>query len=65
MYRPTRYPALDKDPRLEDVSKKLSALLSVIDDEEWTGNIVNPNIVSEARRLRNLVSEGRVWEPKF
>ena len=65
MYRPTRYPTLDKDPRLEDVSKKLSALLSVIDDEEWAGNIVNPNIVSEARRLRNLVSEGRVWEPKF
>ena len=65
MYRPTKYPSLDKDPRLENVSRKLSALLSVIDDEEWSGNIVSPNIVSEARRLRNLVSEGRVWEPKF
>lgn len=65
MYRPTKYPSLDKDPRLENVSEKLSALLSVIDDEEWAGNIVSPNIVNEARRLRNLVSEGRVWEPKF
>ena len=53
------------DPRLENVSEKLSALLSVIDDEEWVGNIVNPNIVNEARRLRILVSEGKVWEPKF
>ena len=53
------------DPRLENVSEKLSALLSVIDDEEWAGNIVNPNIVNEARRLRILVREGKVWEPKF
>jgi len=65
MYRPTRYPSLDKDPRLENVNKKLSVILSVIDDEEWAGNIVNPNIVSESRRLRNLVNEGRIWEPKF
>jgi len=53
------------DPRLENVSEKLSALRALIDDEWWAGNNVSPNIVSEERRLRNLVSEGRVWEPKF
>ena len=53
------------DPRLENVSEKLSALLSVIDDEEWAGNIVNPNIVNEARRLRILVSEGRYGSQNF
>jgi len=55
----------EDDPRLDNVREKLSALLSEIDNEEWVGNFVNPNIVNEARRLRNLVSEGILWEPKF
>ncbi len=65
MYRPIAYPTSDVDPRLENVSKKLSALVKERDRLEWDGNFVSPNIVSEIRQLRKLVSEGRLWLPKF
>ena len=53
------------DPRLDNVREILSALVSERDRLEWEGNIVSPNIVSRIRRMRNLVSEGILWEPKF
>ena len=55
----------EDDPRLENVSEILSALTAERDRLEWDGNIVSPNIVSRIRRMRNLVSEGILWEPKF
>jgi len=55
----------EDDPRLENVSEILSALITERDRLEWEGDIVSPNIVSRIRRLRNLVSEGILWEPKF
>jgi len=66
--RPNRISMLtepEDDPRLENVSQKLSALVSERDRLEWDGKFVSPNIVSQIRRLRNLVSEGTIWEPKF
>ena len=65
MYRPTRYPSLDKDPRLENVADKLATLTRQIDDAYWVGDFINPNIVNEAKRLRRLLLEGKLWEPKF
>ena len=55
----------EDDPRLENVREILSALTAERDRLEWEGNIVSPNIVSQIRRMRNLVSEGILWEPKF
>ena len=55
----------EDDPRLDNVREILSALITERDRLEWEGNIVSPNIVSRIRRLRNLVSEGILWEPKF
>ena len=55
----------EDDPRLDNVREILSALITERDRLEWEGNIVSPNIVSQIRRMRNLVSEGTLWEPKF
>jgi hypothetical protein len=55
----------EDDPRLDNVREILSALIIERDRLEWEGNIVSPNIVSQIRRMRNLVSEGILWEPKF
>ena len=55
----------EDDPRLDNVKEILSALITERDRLEWEGNIVSPNIVSRIRRMRNLVSEGILWEPKF
>nr|BDD44945.1 hypothetical protein 3 [Alphaproteobacteria bacterium] len=55
----------EDDPRLDNVKEILSALITERDRLEWEGNIVSPNIVSQIRRMRNLVSEGILWEPKF
>ena len=55
----------EDDPRLDNVMEILSVLITERDRLEWEGNIVSPNIVSQIRRMRNLVSEGILWEPKF
>ena len=55
----------EDDPRLENVREILSALTAERDRLEWDGDFVSPNIVSRIRRMRNLVSEGILWEPKF
>ena len=55
----------EDDPRLDNVREILSALITDRDRLEWEGNIVSPNIVSQIRRMRKLVSEGILWEPKF
>ena len=55
----------EDDSRLDNVREILSALITERDRLEWEGNIVSPNIVSQIRRMRNLVSEGILWEPKF
>ena len=55
----------EDDPRLDNVREILSVLITERDRLEWEGNIVSPNIVSQIRRMRNLVSEGILWEPKF
>ena len=55
----------EDDPRLDNVREILSALITERDRLEWEGSIVSPNIVSQIRRMRNLVSEGILWEPKF
>ena len=55
----------EDDPRLDNVREILSALITERDRLEWDGDFVSPNIVSRIRRMRNLVSEGILWEPKF
>ena len=55
----------EDDPRLDNVREILSALITERDRLEWEGDFVSPNIVSRIRRMRNLVSEGLLWEPKF
>ena len=55
----------EDDPRLDNVREILSALITERDRLEWEGDIVSPNIVSRIHRMRNLVSEGVLWEPKF
>jgi hypothetical protein len=55
----------EDDPRLDNVREILSALITERDRLEWEGKFVSPNIVSRIRRMRNLVSEGILWEPKF
>jgi len=57
--------APEEDPRLDNVREILSALIAERDRLEWHGDFVSPNIVSQIRRMRNLVSEGTLWEPKF
>ena len=53
------------DPNLESVVDKLGTLNRQIDDAYWVGDFINPNIVNEAKRLRRLLLEGKLWEPKF
>lgn len=55
----------ENDPNLESVADKLATLTRQIDNAEWAGNFINPNIVNEAKRLRKLLMEGKLWEPKF
>ena len=55
----------EDDPRLDNVREILSALITERDRLEWEGKFVSQNIVSRIRRMRNLVSEGILWEPKF
>ena len=57
--------APEEDPRLDNVREILSALIVKRDKLEWEGDFVSPDIVSQIRRMRNLVSEGTLWEPKF
>ena len=57
--------APEEDPRLDNVREILSALIAKRDKLEWEGDFVSPDIVSQIRRMRNLVSEGTLWEPKF
>tara|TARA_R100000329_G_scaffold98693_1_gene81503 strand:- start:275 stop:457 length:183 start_codon:yes stop_codon:yes gene_type:complete len=55
----------ENDPNLESVVDKLGTLNRQIDDAYWAGDFINPNIVNEAKRLRRLLLEGKLWEPKF
>jgi hypothetical protein len=57
----------EDDPNLESVVDKLATLNRQIDDAYWVGDIdfINPNIMNEAKRLRKLLLEGKLWEPKF
>jgi len=55
----------ENDPNLESVVDKLGTLNRQIDDAYWVGDFINPNIVNEAKRLRRLLLEGKLWEPKF
>ena len=55
----------EDDPRLDNVREILSALITERDRLEWEGKFVSPNIVSQIRRMRKLVSGGILWEPKF
>jgi len=55
----------EDDPNLESVVDKLGTLNRQIDDAYWVGDFINPNIVNEAKRLRRLLLEGKLWEPKF
>ena len=50
----------EDDPLLDSVADKLATLTRQIDDAEWAGNFVNPNIVNEAKRLRKLLLEGKL-----
>ena len=55
----------EDDPNLESVVDKLATLNRQIDDAYWIGDFINPNIANEAKRLRRLLMEGKLWEPKF
>ena len=55
----------EDDPNLESVVDKLATLNRQIDDAYWIGDFINPNIVNEAKRLRRLLMEGKLWEPRF
>jgi len=55
----------ENDPRLYSVVDKLATLNRQIDDAYWVGDFINPNITNEAKRLRRLLMEGKLWEPKF
>jgi len=55
----------ENDSNLESVVDKLGTLNRQIDDAYWVGDFINPNIVNEAKRLRRLLLEGKLWEPKF
>tara|TARA_R100001591_G_C4254080_1_gene157953 strand:+ start:191 stop:373 length:183 start_codon:yes stop_codon:yes gene_type:complete len=55
----------EDDPNLESVVDKLGTLNRQIDDAYWVGDFINPNITIEAKRLRKLLMEGKLWEPRF
>tara|TARA_R100001440_G_scaffold24942_6_gene40485 strand:+ start:388 stop:570 length:183 start_codon:yes stop_codon:yes gene_type:complete len=55
----------EDDQNLESVVDKLATLNRQIDDAYWVGNFINPNITYEAKRLRKLLMEGKLWEPRF
>ena len=55
----------ENDPNLESVADKLATLNRQIDHADWVGEVTNPNITNEAKRLRRLLMEGKLWEPKF
>ena len=55
----------EDDPNLESVVDKLGTLNRQIDDAYWVGDFINPNITNEAQRLRKLLMEGKLWEPRF
>ena len=57
----------EDDPNLESVVDKLAKHVRQIDDAYWVGDIdfINPNSTNEAKRLRRLLMEGKLWEPKF
>ena len=65
MYRPTRYPSLDKDPRLESVTIKLANLRTLIDEADWQDKPIDAAIRNEANRLTHMTNEGTLWLPKF
>ena len=55
----------EDDPNLESVVDKLATLNRQIDDAYWVGDSINSNITNEAKRLRKLLMEGILWEPRF
>ena len=55
----------ENDPNLESVVDKLATLNRQIDDAYWVGDSINSNITNEAKRLRKLLMEGILWEPRF
>ena len=65
MYRPTRYLSLDKDPRLESVTNRLTNLRTLIDEADWAGKPVDTITRNEASRLTHMTNEGTLWLPKF
>jgi len=65
MYRPTKYPTLDKDPRLESVTNRLANLRTLIDDADWAGKPVDTMTRNEASRLTQMAKDGTLWLPKF
>ena len=65
MYRPTKYPTLDKDPRLESVTNRLTNLRTLIDEADWDGKPVDATTRNEAKRLTQMTNAGTLWLPKF
>ena len=55
----------EDDPHLESVVDKLATLNRQIDHADCVGDFINPNITNEAKRLRKLLMEGKLWEPRF
>ena len=55
----------EDDKNLDSVVDKLATLNRQIDHADWVGDFINPNITNEAKRLRKLLMEGKLWEPKF
>ena len=55
----------ENDPRLYSVVDKLATLNRQIDDAYWYDKPVTNAQHSEAKRLRKLLMEGKLWEPKF
>lgn len=65
MYRPTKYPTLDKDPRLESVTNRLANLRTLIDEADWAGKPADTMTRNEASRLTQMAKDGTLWLPKF
>jgi hypothetical protein len=65
MYRPTKYPSLDKDPRLESVTIKLANLRTLIDEADWQDKPVDTITRNGANRLTHMTNEGTLWLPRF
>ena len=55
----------EDDKSLDSVVDKLATLNRQIDHADWVGDFINPNITNEAKRLRKLLMEGKLWEPRF